>query len=168
MQNEIWKDIPDYEGIYKASNLGNIKSLKNKKEKILSPAINDKGYYKVVLYKNKIKKTKLGHRLVAIAFIPNPENKPEVNHKDGNPLNNNIDNLEWNTKLENVRHAFRTGLVNHKGENNSRHKLTKEDVILIRKLKKEYKIKSKTIADLFNIKIHTFYQIIYYKRWSFI
>lgn len=119
--NEIWKDIQDYEGLYQVSNLGNIKSLhfgakanhpnwKLQQEKNLKPRIATSGYYRVELYKSHTKKYFYVHRLVATAFIANPQNKTEVNHIDGNKLNNHIENLEWNTKSENIRHSFKTGL----------------------------------------------------------
>ena len=77
-------------------------------------ALQDKdGYLQVQLYKNGIRSHKRVHRLVAEAFIPNPNNKPEVNHKDGNKHNNSVDNLEWVDKSENMKHAFRTGLCKH-------------------------------------------------------
>ena len=118
---EIWKDIKDYEGLYQVSNYGNVKSLeryiKNKNDKmqfyneiILIP--NDsKGYLKVTLSKNNKQKTFRIHILVAKAFVQNPENKPEVNHKDGNKHNNHATNLEWNTRSENENHAYKNGLA---------------------------------------------------------
>ena len=92
-------------------------------------------------------KTKLFrvHRLVAETFIPNPNNLPEVNHKDGDKLNNNVKNLEWCTNLENMRHSVETGLRNIKGENNPSAKLTVKDVINIRK---EYIPKSKEFGTV--------------------
>ena len=81
---------------------------KKGKEKALQ---NRDGYLKADLYENGERTTKRIHRLVAEAFIPNPENKPEVNHKDGNKHNNSVDNLEWVDKSENMQHAYRTGLV---------------------------------------------------------
>ena len=112
---EIWKDIEGYEGLYWASNLGNIKSLK----KILKLNKVAKGYFHATLYKDGIPKTFKAHRLTAKAFIPNPENKNEVNHKDGIKTNNNILNLEWNTRAENNRHAIENGLLKFKkGEGN--------------------------------------------------
>ena len=114
--DEKWEDIHDYINIYQISSLGRIKSLErfdsmNRKnyEKILIPRIRN-NYYAITLYKNNKQKTFSVHRLVAIHFIPNSENKPQVNHKDGNKLNNNVDNLEWCTRKENVQHAWKNGL----------------------------------------------------------
>jgi hypothetical protein len=110
---EIWKDIEGYEGVYQVSNLGRVKSLKygiKSRIKILSGAISSNGYFYVALYKNK-KIVKISiHRLVAITFINNPEQKEQVNHIDGNKTNNFYNNLEWATRSENMKHAFKTGL----------------------------------------------------------
>lgn len=117
---EIWKDIEGYEGLYQVSNLGNIKSLKRKtwngyifvqkEDLILKPGLNAKKYLYVSLSKDNKTHTYRVHRLVAQTFIPNPENKPQVNHIDGNKSNNNVDNLEWCTNSENQIHAFKLGL----------------------------------------------------------
>ena len=106
---EIWKDIPDYEGLYQASNLGNIKSLK--KNIILRQNGDNYGYMQVILYNGETRKTGKVHRLVGKAFIENPENKPQINHKDGNKKNNHVSNLEWLTNRENKKHAINTGLT---------------------------------------------------------
>jgi hypothetical protein len=106
---EIWKDIPDYEGLYQASNLGNIKSLK--KNIILRQNGDNYGYMQVILYNGETRKTGKAHRLVGKAFIENPENKPQINHKDGNKKNNHVSNLEWLTNRENKKHAIDTGLT---------------------------------------------------------
>ena len=106
---EIWKDIEGYEGIYQVSNLGRTKRLyKNDKEKILKPFSNKDGYLIVNLCKEGKVKSRSVHRLVAQAFIPNPENKPEVNHKDENKSNNKVENLEWVTSKENNNYGTRT------------------------------------------------------------
>ena len=108
--NEIWKDIDEFEGLYQVSNLGNVKSLNYRhtgKERILKPLTDKYGYLFVTIYKNgKLKNYKI-HRLVAKAFIPNPDGKPEVNHKDENKINNCVDNLEWMTSKENINYGTR-------------------------------------------------------------
>ena len=101
---EVWKDIPEYEGLYQVSNLGRVKSLK--REKFLKPNVDAYGYLCVDLYKNKNHNFKRIHRHVAEAFIPNLENKPQINHIDGNKQNNNVNNLEWVTPCENIKHKF--------------------------------------------------------------
>ena len=111
--SEEWRDIEGYEGFYQISNLGNVKSLTNrsnhKEEKILKLNTNGK-YYLVNICKNTKKKTLLIHRLVAKAFIDNPNNLPQINHINGNKLDNRVENLEWCTCRENIIHSIKTGL----------------------------------------------------------
>ena len=108
---EIWKDVVGYEGLYKVSNLGNVFSIPRQgthsKEKYFLKKNKDrKGYLHVTLFK-KCKSFNTGvHRLVAEAFIPNPKNKPQVNHIDGNKENNCVNNLEWVTNEENMQHSL--------------------------------------------------------------
>ena len=119
--NEIWKDIPNYEGIYEASNTGFIRTKDGKtthtdwhgvrkwKSRILKPrGINTQTGYRVSLWKDKKSKDWLVCRLVALTFLGEPPERLTVNHKDGNRFNNNIDNLEWMTLKENIKHAFET------------------------------------------------------------
>jgi hypothetical protein len=112
MQEEIWKDISGYEGLYQISNYGKVKSFKKEKNfgHLLSFSINHKGYYQIVLTKNKKPKNWLVHRLVALVFIPNPNNLPQVNHKDTNKTNNCVENLEWITNEDNIKHAWEHNL----------------------------------------------------------
>ena len=109
---EEWKPIKGFEGLYEVSNTGKIRSLHFGKTRILSPGKDLQRYLHLVLCKDKVKKEFLVHRLVASAFIPNPNNKPEVNHIDGNKSNNNVDNLEWCTRECNMRHACHNGIMN--------------------------------------------------------
>ena len=112
---EIWKDIQGYEGLYQVSNYGRIRSFKrmknNKEARQFKLTPNSTGYISVGLRKNGKKILYQVHRLVAESFIPNPENKPQVNHIDGNKTNNHISNLEWVTASENTQHAYKMGLA---------------------------------------------------------
>ena len=95
MNNEVWKDVKDYEGHYQVSNQGRVKSIKFRKEIIMKPERNKFGYLAIGLRKNGEHKLFTVHRLVAQTFIPNPDNLPEVNHIDENKENNSVQNLEW-------------------------------------------------------------------------
>lgn len=107
---EQWIAVQEFEK-YLVSNLGRVK---REEKQILKAEKTKRGYLRVLLSVNGIVTRKSVHRLVAIAFIPNPEDKPQVNHKDGNPENNKITNLEWVTQSENQFHAVRTGLQKSK------------------------------------------------------
>lgn len=118
---EVWRDVKGYEGKYQVSNYGNVKSIERKTKrndgvlytvlgKAKKPTKWGAGYEVVNLWKSNKQHMEYVHRLVAEAFIKNPENKPYINHIDGNKTNNNVDNLEWCTAHENADHAWRTGL----------------------------------------------------------
>ena len=106
---EIWKDIKGYEGLYQVSSFGRVKRVTT--GRILKGSNDSIGYLLVILYKNNIGSTKKIHRLVAEAFIPNPDNKPQVNHIDEDKTNNIVSNLEWMTAKENSNHGTRNGRV---------------------------------------------------------
>lgn len=114
---EIWKDIPNYEGLYQASNLGNIKrTYKNGKQKILKPVKDAKGYLRVNLSKNNAIKNVQIHRLIAKTFIG--ESNLTVNHKDKDRKNNKIGNLEYMTLLENIQYSNCKTILQFDKENN--------------------------------------------------
>lgn len=97
---EVWRDIKGYEGLYQVSNLGRIMSFHRDSERIMRQSLKD-GYLTIMLRKENKPKRYLVHRLVALSFIPNPENKPQVNHLDEDKSNNRVDNLNWMTSKEN-------------------------------------------------------------------
>lgn len=114
---EIWRDVKGYEGLYQVSNLGQVKSIsfrnnkiKKTRSKILKLTESKNGRIYVMLYKDGKRKNKTVHRLVASAFIKNPFNYAEINHIDGNPKNNNVSNLEWCDRNYNQKHAYTNGL----------------------------------------------------------
>ena len=132
LDGEIWRDIAGYEGHYQVSTFGRIKSFKNGKVRILKPFLQG-DYIYIELHKDRKGKTMLVHRLVAEAFLPNPDAKPEVNHIDSVKLNNYVNNIEWCTHEENIQHAFATGLEKaNRGEDSACAKLTNEQARYIR------------------------------------
>lgn len=109
---EEWRPVKGYEGLYEVSNMGRVKSLHRSQSIIMKQHMNHNGYMFLGLRKDGTRSTKLVHRLVATAFIRNPNNYKIVNHKDGNKNNNIVDNLEWCTSSYNSKHAYRIGLMN--------------------------------------------------------
>ena len=162
METEIWKDVVGFEGKYKVSNLGRVKSLsrlrKSKggcdapiKEKILVPKQNNCGYVIAHLRGDNLNKTLLVHRLVAMAFIPNPENKKTVNHIDADKTNNHLSNLEWNTHSEQMQHAVANNLLEVRGAP----KFTKEYKKEIYEYFKSNEITITELARLFGVSERT-------------
>lgn len=132
--HEKWKAIEGYEGAYEVSNFGNVRSVDRdivySNGRVVSYKGNTKkqtvdkyGYAYVGLYSNQKHKQGMTHRLVAKAFIPNIDNKPQVNHIDGNKTNNNVENLEWVTPHENYIHAVKNGLSDSKASLNIANKV---------------------------------------------
>lgn len=141
---EKWKEVEGFEGLYAVSTLGRVKSLCRYRvcgrggaqlipERIMQTNTDDNGYLSVVFCKQGIRYRRLVHRLVAEAFIPNPHNKPQVNHnrKDGDKSKNTVYDLEWSTSKENHKHAHANGL-GLKGSRIGTSKLTEEDIPEIR------------------------------------
>ena len=106
---EEWKDIPGYEGLYEVSNMGNVRNVR--RNKLLRLSKTNNRYIRVSLCKNGIKTGLTVHRLVAEAFIPNPDNLPEVNHKDEDKSNNSVENLEWCDAKYNIHYGTRSDKV---------------------------------------------------------
>ncbi len=158
--DEIWKLVEDYNNIFEASNLGNIR-LSNCKT-LIKKQVHTKGYYMVSLPKTKSKP--LVHRLVAIAFLGSPKEKLEVNHIDGNKKNNNINNLEWISHRDNIMHARSLGLMTNGGEDPR--KLTSEDVLNIRRLYRPQKYTQQMLAKQFNVSTTTISLIIRGIAWK--
>ena len=172
---EQWKDIAGYEGMYQVSDMGQVRSLDRfddrghkQKGRTLTQSINTYGYLCVKPSIEGKKTLKYIHRLVLEAFIPNPDNRPQVNHMDGNKQNNHVSNLEWATAKENSQHAVDTGLSPNKGESCHTAKLTEDDVRFIRK---HYNpdttdFNQKTLAEKFGVEKCTISQIVHRKTWK--
>jgi len=162
---EHWKEIENYED-YLISDHGRVFSCKRKK--FLKPQKNRGGYLFVNLYKNGVHKHYL-HRLVALAFIENPENKRTVNHIDGCKTNNHISNLEWNTYSENVQHSFDNGLQKPvKGSKNGQAKLSENQVLEIRRLHEIGEYTQRALGKIFGVHRTLISFIINRKSWNHI
>jgi len=157
---EIWKDIAGFPN-YQVSNLGRIYSSKSNIFLRQSPT--NGGYLKVCIYNEDKVKDSYVHRLVCLAFLINPKNKPTVNHINSIRDDNRLTNLEWNSYSENQKHAFRVGLQNSQGENHSRSKLTEKDVLFIRNSKN---IATKDLAERFNVVEHTIRSVRARRSWK--
>ena len=170
---EEWREIPGYEGKYYVSSFGNVKVIYKwikVNEKILSPMLNKDGYYQVNLSLRKKVRHHRIHRLVAEAFVENPNCYPMVNHKDENKLNNRADNLEWCDQAYNIRYGTRTKrCFETKRKNNSfRRALTKEDANEIRRtcIPYDYEFGIKQTAKKYGVSSTTITNIVHNKIWK--
>lgn len=179
IQEEIWKSISGYEGLYEVSTLGNVRSIDRIvqsrwgdckiKGRILKPGATKQGYLFVVLCKDGIMKTLRKGRLVALAFIPNPENKPEVNHKKGIKSDDRVTELEWSTPSENVIHARDKLHMNNffsKRNAPANQILTDAKVIEIRSRYKNEKITQVQLGKEYGVTNAAIYLIIKRKNFS--
>ena len=163
--NISWKPILIDNRItdYEVSDIGFIRNIKT--GRMLSGSHDSRGYKTVSIYLGKKLYTKKVHRLVAEAFIPNPENKPTVNHKDGNKENNDITNLEWATHQENIDHAIKTGLRDINGINAVSNIYTENQVHQVCKLLEKGK-SARYISEKLNVNINLPRRILYLNKWK--
>ena len=174
---EQWKEIKGNREIYEVSNLGNVRTKdregargKYVKGHVLKQRDNSNGYPRCDMNIDGKGKSYLVHRLVAQSFIPNPESKPDVNHKNGDKHDNSVKNLEWTTKSENEKHAWKTGLKRDtatKGELHGMHKLSKKDVEYIREnhVRNGGTMKTGELARMFNMSTQTITDIVSERIW---
>jgi len=178
---EEWRPIPGWEDLYYASNLGRIRSndrlcpnprgrgQRLKKGRIFKGTIAPPGYVHMPLCREAKQVYIKAHRLVAMAFLPNPENKPQVNHKNGIKADNRVENLEWVTAGENLKHAY--AFLNHtricfSGETNGSAKLTDKKVLEIRRLRKHEATPTIKLARLFGVTTSCIKGIFANKSWT--
>lgn len=179
LNNEIWKDVEEFDFLYQISNMGRLKSKERKvnskiqkcgyriiSEKIKLAQDNGNGYKQYYIQINKIRRLQYVHRLVANYFIPNLENKKQVNHKNGIKSDNRVGNLEWCTQSENTAHAVKNKLMKS-GEDSVHSKLTKQNVLCIRRL---YRINPKfsksDVSRKLGVRDSTIHKIINNERWK--
>jgi len=171
IEGEFWVDIQGWEGYYSVSNKLRIKRNEGYRgksfypEKLITPRLTSYGYYEVVFTVNNKRGKYFWHRVVAIAFIPNSENKPEVNHKNGNRADYSIDNLEWTTRSENQLHKTRI-LMSGSGENHPNAKLSSSDILNIHNLYKTGKYSQRKISEMYRLNNATVYKILRGIIWS--
>lgn len=179
----IWRDVVGFEGYYKVSISGQVYSLpkttiggnglRKLSGKILKPA-NKNGYLVVCLYNDASKKYVSIHRIVGQAFLKNPDNKPTINHINGDKADNRVENLEWVSQAENNKHAYDSGLVNTKSRNYSKgearynSKLTEQQVKEIRKEYRPRKVSQKKLAQKYGVSEIVIWSIIHNKIWTHI
>lgn len=182
LEGEFWRPISDYEKLFMGSNFGRIKNIERfvnsnllngvksvlRREKILVSKPNKDGYLKLSIRLDRSGLTSASvHRLIAKTFIPNPENHPMVNHKNGIKDDNRIENLEWCNNQYNIKHAFANGLMNPMcGEKHSWSKLTEKEVLDIRRLRTEQNIEYSKIAKTYNVTRGNIYNIVKRISWK--
>lgn len=175
--HEVWKPVLGYEGVYEVSNLGRVRSLDRQVANrwgttrsvpgtIRTIAVKREGYCFVNLFCKQRAKPMYVHRLVALAFLPNPEGLPQVNHLDGDKSNNRVDNLEWCDASQNCQHAVDQQLYESvRGEDSPSSKLTESDVIRIRQLHSDGMLQ-KDIAARFGVGRKAITKIVNRQRWK--
>lgn len=170
--SEVFLPIPNYESLYLVSNKGSVMTLQNsallKAGSLLSPAINRQGYRYVILHNNGCSKSRTVHSLVAETFLGTRKEGMQVNHIDGVKTNNNVENLEYVTQSENLKHAFRLGLSKARpqhGSHNGYAKLTEEQVLEMREARRKGE-RYKAIAERYGVHPNTVQKVCSGYRWG--
>lgn len=171
VNGEEWRDIPGYEGLYQVSNFGRVKSLSRKgspRDFLLRGGMKPDGYLQCAIVKNRKASSFLVHRLVAIAFLGKRVVDPslDVNHIDGNKLNNTVENLELCTRSENIKHSFRIGLKDQHGDNHHARKLNSSQVKEIRHKFAPRKYTRRMLANEYNISVASIKKILNNTNWA--
>lgn len=175
LKNEIWRDVPNYEGYYQVSSLGRVRGLdreinkwngkKIHKGKLLTPAVHSDKRFKICLYKFNVGEPIFVHRLVLITFVSFPPERTEGCHNDGDFTNNKVENLRWDThynnELDKIKHGTRL-----KGSGITTHKLTEEDVSEIKRLYVTGKYLQKDLAEMFDVTPTTIHGILHGRLWE--
>jgi hypothetical protein len=162
---EIWKDIPKYFGKFQVSNMGRVR---HRDKGILKQHFQTRGYKIVSLRFGKQTRTKTVHRLVAEAFIDNPENKAQTNHINGKKTDNRVVNLEWCTAHENMRHASKMGLLNRKSYNKNVSVLSVNEVLQVRSIYDQGWFTVKEISHAYNVTPPAIYKIINRQSYAYL
>jgi hypothetical protein len=169
---ELWKWVPEFEGRYEVSSEGQIRSHLHGKLRYLKLCADPRGYIPVNLSEPDGKRKRYWlHRLVAIVFIPNPQNRKEVNHKNGVKSDCRVANLEWVSRSQNIRHAYEQGLITTIGQRGARNfntKLTDAKVLEMRRLYAEREMTQEEIGKLFGVTKLTAYRILNRLSWTHI
>lgn len=175
---EVWMDIEGFEGFYQVSNMGQVKSIPRiikrdyrgnakRNGKLLKQSKTRKGYLRITMQCNGVKKQVSVHTIVAKAFIPNTNNYPQVNHKNGDKTKNNALNLEWCTNSMNTQHAYDTGLIiSNRGVNCHNSRFTESDILNIRDLHFNKQMKGAEIARIYGVVKSTIYFILKGETWN--
>ena len=162
--SEIWRDIPGYEGLYQVSSEGLVRSVK--REKLLRLQLNNSGYLRTNLSKQGKCKYVFAHRLVALAFLGAPEKGIDVNHIDGNKLNNRLSNLEYVTRSQNMKHARSMGLHNNYADGHYNAVLTSEDALYLQIVYSQTGLRGNDLAAHFGVSARTINDVLDGKTWK--
>jgi hypothetical protein len=180
LEGEIWRDVDGFKDWYQISNYGRVRSLDRltihkdggniyRKGKYLNPKYDSNGYLNIILYKYNKAYRRLLHRLVTLAFLENPNELKEVNHKNCNKSDNKLENLEWCSRQQNVRHAVENNLCDcNNGEGNPLSKLKNDDILRMRELRDKEHLSMQKLSRIFNTTESNISSILNRKTWKHI